>query len=355
MRRSSGRSSDCPVIPRRLFLASEGSERDVRTPRVICAAIRAHVRRASLLGKLSRYGNSPRFAAALLAMALATLAYADQKYAATGLVLKVDTAHKSIIVSCNAIPGLMEAMTMPFAVADAKELDNLRPGAMIEFTLVVDANSSRAESIRVHNYQGLEPDPLAARRLKLLDRASRPGASKAVSIGKVVPDFTLAGQDGRQVTLSKFKGKVVALDFVYTRCALPNFCFRSSNNFGNLQRRFHDHLAKDLVLLTITFDPVHDSPDVMQKYARTWKADSKAWHFLTGSEADVRRVCDLFGEDYFPDEALMDHSLHTAIIDRRGRLVANLEGNEFTSAQLGDLVQSVLIPSKGTPLPVVRP
>jgi protein SCO1/2 len=58
----------------------------------------------------------------------------------------------------------------------------------------------------------------------------------------------------------------------------------------------------------------------------------------------------LFGEDYFPDEALMDHSLHTAIIDRHGRLAANLEGNEFTPTQLGDLVQIALIPSKGTSL-----
>ncbi len=297
--------------------------------------------------------NQVRFTT-LLVMALAPLAGAAQKYPATGLVLKVDSANKSIVVSCNAIPGFMEAMTMRLEVADAKELSNLSPGTMIEFNLVVDASSSRAESIRVHSYQGLEPDPLAARRLKLLDRASRTIASKPVSIGEVVPDFTLTGQDGHQVALSKFKGKVVALDFVYTRCALPNFCFRSANNFGNLQRRFHDHMAKDLVLLTITFDPVHDSPDVMQKYARTWKADSNAWHFLTGPEGDVRRVCDLFGEDYFPDEALMDHSLHTAIIDRRGRLAANLEGNEFTSTQLGDLVQSVLIPSKGTPLSASR-
>jgi protein SCO1/2 len=289
-----------------------------------------------------------------MGMSLAPLCYAGQKYPVTGMVLKVDPANKSVVVSCNAIPQFMEAMTMRLSVADAEELSNLSPGTMIEFTLDVDANSSRAESIRVHSYQGLEPDPLAARRLKLLDRGSRSAASKPVSIGEVVPDFTLTAQDGHQVTLSRFKGKVVALDFIYTRCALPNFCFRSSNNFGNLQRRFHDHLAKDLVLLTITFDPVHDSSDVMEKYARTWKADLNAWHFLTGSEADVRKVCDLFGEDYFPDEGLMDHSLHTAVIDHRGRLAANLEGNEFTSTQLGDLVQSVLIPSKSEPLSVNR-
>jgi protein SCO1 len=135
---------------------------------------------------------------------------------------------------------------------------------------------------------------------------------------------------------------VVALNFVYTRCALPNFCVRSSNNFGNLQTRFRNSLKRDLVLLTITFDPVHDSPEALEKYAVKFAADPTAWHFLTGSETAIRQVCNLFGEDYFPDEGLMDHSLHTAIIDRQGRLVVNLEGNEFTAQQLGDLVKTVL-------------
>ena len=123
---------------------------------------------------------------------------------------------------------------------------------------------------------------------------------------------------------------------------LPNFCFRSSNNFGILQKRFKERLGRDLILLTVTFDPSHDQPDVLSKYAGVWKADPKTWHFLTGSPADVRRVCDLFGEDAFQDEGLMNHSLHTAIIDPKGKLAANLEGNEFTAEQLGDLVETKL-------------
>src|SRR4051812_6297141 len=91
----------------------------------------------------------------LMAITLTTLAYAVQKYPATGLVLKVDPAHGAMVVSCNAVPGFMEAMTMRLAVADAKELNNLSPGTMIEFNLIAGASSSRAESIRVHSYQGL--------------------------------------------------------------------------------------------------------------------------------------------------------------------------------------------------------
>ena len=230
---------------------------------------------------------------------------------------------------------------MPISVRDARDLDNLKPGTMIDFVLAVDKNSAVAESVRPHVYQGLEPDPAAARRLKLLAQASG-NSVKPLSIGAAAPDFTLTGQDGNAVTLSRFRGKVVILNFVYTRCALPNFCVRSSNNFGTLQKRFQNNLKRDLVLLTITFDPVHDSPEALQKYAMKFAADPTAWHFLTGSETAIRRVCNLFGEDYFPDEGLMDHSLHTAIINRQGRLVANLEGNEFTAQQLGDLVQTVL-------------
>jgi protein SCO1/2 len=275
-------------------------------------------------------------------LASAAVAFGEQRYPAKGLVLKVDRPRHTIVVSCQSIPGFMDAMVMPFSVKDAKELADLKPGAMIDFTLVVNANSSYAEGIHVHGYQGLEPDPLTARRLKLMNQASDPSAMKPVAIGQTVPDFTLTDQNRQAITLSKFAGKVVALNFIYIRCMLPNFCFRSSNNFGLLQKRFKERLGRDLILLTVTFDPSHDQPEVLSKYASTWKADSKTWHFLTGSAADVRRVCDLFGEDAFQDEGLMTHSLHTAIIDPRGNLAANLEGNEFTAQQLGDLVETEL-------------
>ncbi len=256
--------------------------------------------------------------------------------------MKLDPAQKTMIVSADAIPGFMEAMTMPFSVPDAKELDGLKPGTMIDFTLVVEKDTSYAEAIHVHRYQGLEPDPLTARRLKLLNQVVNPSSVKALAVGDAVPDFILTDQNRRRVTLSKFAGKVVALNFVYTRCALPNFCYRSSNNFGILQKRFKDRLGRDLILLTVTFDPVHDQPDILAKYAATWKADPRTWRFLTGSVADVRRVCDLFGEDFFQDEGSMNHSLHTALISRDGKLLSNLEGNDFTSVQLGDLVASTM-------------
>lgn len=278
----------------------------------------------------------------LVLLCCITFALSEQRYSGRGLILKVDQVHKTVLVSSDAIPGYMEAMTMLYSVRDIKELQGLSPGILVDFTLVVEPEASFAEGIRVHKYQGLEPDPLTARRLKLLNQVANPPTMKAIAIGESVPNFTLTDQNRGKVVLSNFAGKVIVLNFVYTRCALPNFCFRSSNNLWLLQRRFRQRLGRDLVLLTVTFDPTHDDPMTLAKYAATWKADPKTWHFLTGSADDVHRICDLFGEDFFQDEGLMNHSLHTAIIDRKGKLVANLEGNEFSAEQLADFVETTL-------------
>jgi protein SCO1/2 len=282
---------------------------------------------------------------ALIALLLSPLCcWAGQSYSASGMVLHVDPAHKTLLVSCDSIPGFMEAMTMPFDVHDAKELDGLSPGMIVAFTLLVEPNSSYAQHIQVRPYESVEQDPLTARRLKLLSRINNPdaSASKILAIGATVPDFTLIDQVHHRISLSQYAGKVVALNFIYTSCALPNFCYRSANNFGVLQRRFKEQLGRDLVLLTVTFDPQRDHPEQLAHYAENWKVDPKAWHFLTGDVPDVERVTGMFGMDYFPEEGLMNHSLHTAIIDRGGRLVANIEGNRFTPDQLGDLVMTVL-------------
>jgi protein SCO1/2 len=270
--------------------------------------------------------------------------WAEQRYAVTGMVLKVDKVHVTFVVSCKEVSGYMDAMVMPFEVREVKDLDGLAPGITVDFTLVVKKKMSYAEHVQIRRYESVEQDPLTARQLKLLNQLSNPASTstRALEIGQAVPDFVLTDQDRHIVALSQFAGKVVAINFIYTSCALPNYCFRNSNTFGVLQKRFKGQLGRDLVLLTVTFDPQHDGPDVLARYAKTWKAEAATWHFLTGSVPDVQRVTSLFGVDYFPDEGLMDHSLHTAVIDGQGRLVANIEGNQFTADQLGDLVQTVL-------------
>ncbi len=266
---------------------------------------------------------------------------ADKEYSVTGMVLRVDSMTRIFYVSHDRIVGLMDSMTMPFEVRDAKELQSVEPGAIVEFTLVVGDASAYATRIRMQRYESVEQDSSPASRLASLKRVTG-AATPPLVVDQQVPDFTLIDQVGARVALSDFAGKVVALNFIYTRCALPQLCPRMSNNFGVLQKRFVRELGRDLVLVTVTFDPERDTAEVLANYASQWKPDPKNWHFLTGSVPDVRRVCAMFGVDFFPEEGLTNHSLHAAVIDRTGKLVGNIEGNQYSPQQLGDLVWATL-------------
>jgi protein SCO1/2 len=277
----------------------------------------------------------------LAVLAAASGQAADREFPVRGMVLRVDASSRTMVVSHEKIAGLMDAMTMPFDVREGEDLRGLAPGAVVEFTLVIGETTSHATGITVRRYESVEQDPVTARRLALLKRVAGM-ASKPLDVGARVPDFTLTDQTGRPTSLASLSGKVVAVNFIYTRCALPQFCLRVTNNFGVLQKRFARELGRDLVLLTVTFDPERDTPQVLARYADQWKADAKTWRFLTGETNAVRRVCGLFGVDAFVDEGLINHTLRTAVIDRRGILVASVEGNRHTPEQLGDLVQTAL-------------
>ncbi|MGC9949649.1 MAG: SCO family protein [Bryobacteraceae bacterium] len=268
---------------------------------------------------------------------------AAQRYAASGMILKIDHPHRTFVASCKAIPGYMEAMVMPIPVHDERLLDGLQPGSMVDFTLVVTRDDAYAENVKVHHFESTEREPFQARGLQLLENfGPTDPAARELAVGEQVPDFTLTDQTGRPIRLSQLAGKVVAGAFVYTSCPLPTYCFRLSNNLGRLQKRFADRMGRDLVLLSVTIDPVRDTPEVLAKYAATWKADANSWHFLTGPEAEVKSVCRRFGVNFWPDEGALTHSLHTVVIDRQGKLAANFEGNEFTAEQLGDFVAAVM-------------
>ncbi len=236
----------------------------------------------------------------------------------------------------------MDAMTMPFRVNNPRILETLKPGQKIDFTLVVDDTSSYISNVQVQRYENLERDPVQAQRLRLLDEAMHAKSSTSVEPGQAVPDFSLIDQNRSTIKLSQFRGKVVGITFIYTRCPLPDYCFRLSNNFSRVQKRFQERMGKDLVLLSITFDPAHDTPEILARYADNWKAEAEGWHFLTGDVAAVKHVCGMFGMNFWPDEGLLTHSLHTVVIDRQGKLVTNIEGNQFTAVQLGDLIQATL-------------
>jgi protein SCO1/2 len=259
-----------------------------------------------------------------------------KRYAVRGMILEVNPPARTLVVSHEAIPGFMDAMTMSFPVRRDAELRGLNPGAQVDCRLVVRRGRSYLEKIRVRvgAADGVVEDQG--------DRILLPKPSEKVEIGAPVPDFTLIDQSGVRLRLSDLLGKVVAVNFIYTRCPLPDVCPRLSATFAGVQRRFSSFLGKELMLLSVTIDPEHDTPAELFKYAKIWNARAEGWRFLTGSNGEVQAVAGRFGMNYWPEEGLITHTSMTGVLSREGKLVAVIEGSSYQPKALGDLIEKEL-------------
>lgn len=241
-------------------------------------------------------------------------------YRGEGVVLQVDAAHRNVTISHRAIPGYMQPMAMAFAVRKPEELAGMTPGARVTFRLEVGRKRAAISRLR------REPTGIAD--------VPAPVPREKIAIGAAVPDFLLTDQRNRRVRFSDLRGRPVVLDFIYTRCPLPDVCPRLSANMARLQKRF----AGRVHLVSITLDPEFDAPAVLAEYGRRWRADPEQWLFLTGPPERIREVAGKFGLVYWTEEGLITHTAATAVIDADGKLRALLDGSSFTSQQLLDLV-----------------
>jgi protein SCO1 len=240
-----------------------------------------------------------------------------RSHSVDGLVVAVDPP--SFTVAHRPIPGYMQAMTMDFRAASNRDVESLRPGMRVRFELRDNV----------------------ARDIKVLpaDEKDMPVPARQPVIGEAAPDFKLTDQLGREVTLRSFRGKLIALNFLYTRCPMPEVCPRLAANFATIQRRFGDKMGRDLMLLSITIDPQWDTPQVLAAYAKLWRAREDVWRFLTGSTEAVRRAATDWGLVYWPEEGAIVHTSRTALIGRDGKLLAVVEGSSFRTDQLVALIR----------------
>ena len=270
---------------------------------------------------------------ALLVCACSTRS--DQRvYTLQGQVLAVAPNHDGATIKHEEIKGLMPAMTMPYKVKEAKLLDHIAPGDLINATLVVVSNDAYLTMVDKTGSAPLEQPPAAT-------QAASSGF-ELLKQGEIVPDTSFVDQDGKKLGFSAFKGSTVVVTFIYTRCPMPTFCPLMDRHFATIQTRLKDGPALENVhLVSISFDPIADTPPVLKKHARTLEADPRRWTFLTGTRDDIDRFAARFGVSIsraLDDPLNVTHTLRTAIVDADGRLVKVYTGNEWTPEQvLADL------------------
>ena len=246
------------------------------------------------------------------------------RYPVEGIVVETKLELRQMVVAHKPIDNYMPAMTMAFTVERGVDLEKLVPGTRVAFELEVGKRASIARKVKIE---------------AAINDLNLPKAPpNKVLIGHKMPSFSLIDQTGQTVNLSDFRGKVVVVDFIYTRCPLPDVCPRLSANFASVSKKLR---GRDVEFLSITIDPQYDTPEVLTEYARRWQA-GESWKFLTGTTEKIQEVAGLFGLVYWAEEGSITHSVATAVIGRDGTLVAKIDGARYRPDQLLALVESVM-------------
>jgi protein SCO1/2 len=163
--------------------------------------------------------------------------------------------------------------------------------------------------------------------LALAAAAIGPATSHLADIGPA-PRTVLVASDGKPFDLAKLRGKVVLVSFVYTTC--NGVCPLTTQALVGVQDKLKETKlwGKSVEFVSITLDPKRDTPRVLRDYARGFKTDPAAWHFLTGSPENVNEVITAWDMWVKSDSnGVLDHPSRAFLIDQRGRQreIYNLE------------------------------
>jgi protein SCO1/2 len=257
-------------------------------------------------------------------------------YQLKGIVVASDAVKGVVTIDAEAIPGLMGAMTMPYKLAQPGVASELHPGDHINARLKITTSESVLDQIDVTAQAKPDYKP---------DKFYNVPAP-----GQTVPNFKFLNQSGKTITIDQFRGKALLVTFIYTRCPLPDYCIRMSRNFAAIQHQLaaDPELYNKTHLLSVSFDPEHDTPKVLRSYGTAYTGDHTGdafshWDFAAPSASELDAVDQFFDVGVSPgSNNTLTHSLSTAVIAPSGKIFRWYPNNDWSpTAVLDDIKQAV--------------
>ena len=250
---------------------------------------------------------------------------ADTVYQVRGIIRKLKNEGRIAVIDHEEIPGYMEAMVMPFHAKDASVFSSVKPGDKVEFEYHVNETDAWVERVTVTEAAETEAPSLP----------DQPETS-LVQPGDTFPDFAFTDQDGQPRRLADFRGKTVALTFVFTRCPSPEFCPKMMRQFSEATALLQGG-PSDWHLLTVSFDPEHDTPAVLKAYGEAYHFDPTHWTLLAGDTATTEAIAKLVGLRYGKTETgSYEHNLRTVVIGPDGTVARVFTDESWTPTDLAD-------------------
>ena len=255
------------------------------------------------------------------------LSTSTQQFSIKGTVVAVDPAHSEITLQHDAIPGFMEAMTMPYKVERPEVASELHPGDVIHARLLTEKDSDGV----YHKTRLNEIAILAQKKLDVKPTSNYHVPTK----GDSIPDFEMSNQDGKSLHFAQLKGKAVLLTFIYTRCPLGDYCPKMSRNFQAIRSMMQNDAAvlDHADFVSVSFDPAFDTPAVLRAYGKNYVGsdDFSHWQFVRPKDDTALKAMEQFFNVGATPESngSLTHSLSTVLIDPQGKIADWFPGNEW--------------------------
>jgi protein SCO1 len=142
------------------------------------------------------------------------------------------------------------------------------------------------------------------------------------------PDFALISQDGARVTLGDFRGKALAVTFIFASCT--DTCPLLTHKMAQVQDELGSDFGARIAFVSITVDPERDTPAVLKEYAQNFGVDPTGWAFLTGTPREIRDVTRRYGVIASKTAGGdVDHTFLTSLVDQHGILRVQYLGVRF--------------------------
>jgi len=251
----------------------------------------------------------------------------ERRFPLSGKVISADPARKVIVVSHDEVVGYMPAMTMDFPVS-AGDAAAATPGERIRAQLVVSRdNTVRLEDIWPDDKASVDNVGAGARMLHQDTFEKGKGAFR--EIGEAVPDFVLYDQNARVVGSSRFRGKQVMVNFIYSRCPVANMCPLSTTKMVETQKLAREAGIPNAEFVSITLDPKYDTPGVLHDYAADRHIDTSNFSFLTGPDAAIQDLLAQFGVIAEFKDGILNHTLATVLVDEKGVIRWRADGSAW--------------------------
>ena len=247
-----------------------------------------------------------------------------KEYNVVGVVLDKFPERNELSIHHDEIPNFMMAMTMNFKLAKHLNVNSFEIGDSVHFKLFIEKNNIYSDYFQIiDNVEIREPEED--------DWFSDDEEYSSIRIGEQFTDVTFTDYNNKELKLSDYNDEFMFITFIFTRCPIPNMCPALIYKQKYIADKFEDH--GNVNVLTISFDYLYDTPEVLKEKFSTLNSNTDNWHFLS-SYNHINDLYMLTKQSSFAfwgvEKNDIGHNMRTILIGPDLKFLKYYDGNEWS-------------------------